>query len=576
MKHKSVFLDEFEDLFQPHILKRGEGYYDDGRVQDLEHSGDSWTALVYGSNPYEVSLTLTSDYEITSITCDCPYAEEDNCKHMAAVLYELQEELGIKDSDGEVSLDWAGQTIEALEALDREQLLKLLKVLIRQDPDNGMLVRSFIAGSNAPETKETSLDTVRELVETAMDDLIDLYELTEEPVEAQETAEYHKELIDQAMGYVYAAYDRMEPREVLDLSFAVFFPLAKAYYELEEFPDELIDPLYELPEIMEQVCTLDDLTDGVRTEYISCFIKQVEKVRAHGMADREVEFLKLAEHLCRNREHVDLLASCLRSSLKGAASHQVPFLTYELLEVLYRLYSTYMTDEEVTALLEGYIQYPKMRKRLIRRAFDAGRFEDAEALAREGEKLARKKDDERTEIAYIKERCRIYEAAGKPEELKSALSDLYFISKDFDDFLRYKACFPDDQWKQAAPLFLDQLDDLVQVTSGFLMQKYAARVYIAEEEYGRLLSLVAASPHELLDYDEILVKEYPDEVYELYAKLILHDASRAWDRAGYRKVCSLITRLKSIGGVVMAEKVKTYLLVTYSNKPAFKDEVSKV
>lgn len=65
---------------------------------DLEYDGyvivddDYITAVVSGTYDYQVTIDYM-DGEITAMTCTCPYANDDrNCKHMAAVLYLLDEE----------------------------------------------------------------------------------------------------------------------------------------------------------------------------------------------------------------------------------------------------------------------------------------------------------------------------------------------------------------------------------------------------------------------------------------------------------------------------------------------------
>jgi hypothetical protein len=63
-------------------FSRGEEYYDE--VADLTKIGNVFSAVVYGSEEYEVTITdfLTSD---PSANCDCPYDFDGVCKHIVAV-----------------------------------------------------------------------------------------------------------------------------------------------------------------------------------------------------------------------------------------------------------------------------------------------------------------------------------------------------------------------------------------------------------------------------------------------------------------------------------------------------------
>ena len=82
-----VQMESWKNWFQPHILERGQTYFDEGRVSDLERTENSYTATVEGTEEYEVEILLDGD-SIEDMICDCPYAEDRNaCKHMAAVLF---------------------------------------------------------------------------------------------------------------------------------------------------------------------------------------------------------------------------------------------------------------------------------------------------------------------------------------------------------------------------------------------------------------------------------------------------------------------------------------------------------
>ena len=81
----------WKNLFRKTILDRGYGYYLEGAVEDISRDDDVISATVSGTELYEVEIFLNND-EVCDMDCDCPYAEDGNyCKHMAAVLYELED-----------------------------------------------------------------------------------------------------------------------------------------------------------------------------------------------------------------------------------------------------------------------------------------------------------------------------------------------------------------------------------------------------------------------------------------------------------------------------------------------------
>lgn len=74
------------------ILKRGQGYYEGGMIDELWSSENNhFHAVVDGSEPYEVEIVLNEDGEIIDHTCDCPYDWGEYCKHIVAVLLAIRE-----------------------------------------------------------------------------------------------------------------------------------------------------------------------------------------------------------------------------------------------------------------------------------------------------------------------------------------------------------------------------------------------------------------------------------------------------------------------------------------------------
>lgn len=77
--------------FQSEIAKRGYMYFKKGHVSSaVLINKNTIDFIVSGTINYEVRIAINEadDY---SLECNCPYAEQDNCKHMAACLYYLQE-----------------------------------------------------------------------------------------------------------------------------------------------------------------------------------------------------------------------------------------------------------------------------------------------------------------------------------------------------------------------------------------------------------------------------------------------------------------------------------------------------
>lgn len=71
------------------IRKKGHEYFMDNAVTNLDYSEVRATALVKGSSLYDVEVIFGDDGFPLQALCTCPYNEKGTCKHVVAVLYEL-------------------------------------------------------------------------------------------------------------------------------------------------------------------------------------------------------------------------------------------------------------------------------------------------------------------------------------------------------------------------------------------------------------------------------------------------------------------------------------------------------
>jgi uncharacterized Zn finger protein len=131
-------LSNWKGLFAPHILKRGESYYDEGLVTIEEISEEEITAVVEGNELYEVQIWLEHG-RVNGMDCTCPYAADGNaCKHMAAVLYEAEDTdfADTKATDAQTRKELE----QAIKELTKEDAQKLLLELAEAYPDAGEFI----------------------------------------------------------------------------------------------------------------------------------------------------------------------------------------------------------------------------------------------------------------------------------------------------------------------------------------------------------------------------------------------------------------------------------------------------
>ncbi|MFV0136136.1 SWIM zinc finger domain-containing protein [Streptomyces sp. HMX87] len=142
-------------------FERGLGYLD--AVSGLEVGEGSVTAVVHGTDVYEVELTLGGD-EGVSGWCDCPYGQEGNfCKHCVAVgLTVLRRAKTIPHQRAAARARASG--LEAwLSALSRDELLALVREQVAED--RGLRRRLELRAAAA----RSDLGTVRDRIVALID-----------------------------------------------------------------------------------------------------------------------------------------------------------------------------------------------------------------------------------------------------------------------------------------------------------------------------------------------------------------------------------------------------------------------
>src|SRR5699024_1673590 len=116
----------WKHLFQNHILNRGLDYFHRDLVEDVSVKDDRVEATVYGTEDYTVEIDRANE-RISDINCTCPHAASgNNCKHMAAVLFYLENH-GDQDTKGHLAENIEKLVEDADPTLVKEFLITLLK-----------------------------------------------------------------------------------------------------------------------------------------------------------------------------------------------------------------------------------------------------------------------------------------------------------------------------------------------------------------------------------------------------------------------------------------------------------------
>lgn len=126
----------WQDNFREIIVERGYEYFYDGRFEIIDLTDNLISANVHGSQIYLVTINFKLN-EITSMSCNCPYAKKDNCKHMATLFICLDYLIMISDNK---------KLIADIPKFKRELLNTFITQLINEDPSVGVKFIEYLNG----------------------------------------------------------------------------------------------------------------------------------------------------------------------------------------------------------------------------------------------------------------------------------------------------------------------------------------------------------------------------------------------------------------------------------------------
>jgi hypothetical protein len=156
-------------------LDRGRNYYEINAVRIYDYSSEHVTSQVAGSRVYDVSIYF-KDSEITSMYCDCPYW--DNCKHMAATLYYLEDHPELLESEDFTDLITSCTYVELIEFLGSElpknpKLANKLKLFKNKGESEDCYINKLENSFSSPSNILKFLnEDIQELIELKQYDLI--------------------------------------------------------------------------------------------------------------------------------------------------------------------------------------------------------------------------------------------------------------------------------------------------------------------------------------------------------------------------------------------------------------------
>lgn len=574
----------WQKLFASHILERGYDYYCDGAVENIEIGRDDLRADVVGTEDYEVEISL-NDGKVIDMYCSCPYATGgNNCKHMAAVLYEwtadIMDEDEPEDTDNEdmdddedaESMDLFEPAVTVCDYKKKSAAVEKLVTSAERD-----IVQAFLVSVLAEDKK--LLLRFRNMVNKCA---------TNEDVE--DYFEQIDEIADRYLGRdhfinYYQAYDFMlELEEIIDKdvrrmidngsNISAFHVMNHIFVllgnvDMDDSGGEtsmLAEQIYQLwLELLTKVNAQDKRKmfiwftthmDGSVIDYLEEYIEQII-MEEFKEPEYEQDKLSFMEEMIEKAEKKD--SGWSRDYAVGKWT-----VTY-----LKTLEEKNAPEDQLEEICKKYWNNSGVRRYYIDRYFEKKEYDRVLQVLDESIELDKAYRGQVLE--YNQKKKEIYRLQGNKSAYIEQLWKLVLEQSagDLDIYKELKAQYSEKEW-------LIKREELFKKLPA---NAHIDRLYKEEKLYDRLLAYVLKSSglYAVQSYENVLKKEYPKQILSKYQGEVNKMASCTGNRKHYADLVALLRRMKQIkGGSEIVETIVEEWKIKYRNRPAMMDELSKL
>ena len=537
---------EWKKYFAPQILTRGFDYYRTGCILSLTEDDieNCIEAVVSGTEDYFVNIYLDkSNKNIIEMECDCPYAEEgSHCKHMAAVLYAVDDDLRYVQKN---TLNCAKQSKsfeEIIESLTEKKAKELLLFAAENDKKLADKIMLNDTESNSEDRISDAKREIRLLICNSADrygyiDYYDAYDLTND-----------------LMVFVSDVSDTLLDQEDYNNAFEL---VCYAYEELNSFEMDDSDgglSMFEstCKDIWKEI--IDHADTDIKRKAYNWFL-------SHRMHNQMFELFNDNEFLEKNLEIIDFELEDTPES----RSYYLPYYIQTKCEIMLQLG---YPQSAIDLFRNQYRHLHEIRWQEATECINSRQYGEAEKLI-----LQSKTIDKNT--GHLKNwsdlLLKIYKETNQREKYKQELEYMVFNTHqfNFDNITELKSLTSKQEWNNI-------LNKLIHSKSiAYIKSDLLCR----ERLYHELLCLLIAkcSSDYFSKYDEVLRKNLPLETRDDFLKVLNKEMQIANQRSVYSALAHKLCKIKKYpNGAALARKTAQDWAEKYKRRSAMLEELRYV
>ena len=516
------------------IFQRGEDYYEDGLVEELDETAPgTWCAVVAGTMDYETEVCV-KDGEIVSWDCDCPY-DGYMCKHVVAVLLKLRNERPSFAEYEEVEFGVEPvvpeeRTVRSFEG-DEDLSNKISLLTYRQ-------LRDFV-GRYAQKDAAFREELLGTVVEKQLSGTPDTYRR-----EVRKHICYANIYGILEKGQLLLEAGRMDAAAAIALQTLESFADEYEYYDDTDSNSVDPDVCDEAGALIHKIIDDGRTGDGLK-RFIAKELDRMSKKEVYtdyDMFDMDALVADVSERVLSKEDVLKMIDAHLSTE----SEYRLADLVRRRVTLLTGLGR--VKDAEDT--VRHYLYLPKIRKDEVDRCVASGEYRKAYAMLDKGIALAQKMRHRGTEDKWLEMKREIYERQGDAGGVMDTTLKLFINSLKMEEYRRLKKLVSADEW----PEYLDRLIDHTKLCD---YSSYAhcsqAEIFEEEKEYDRLLNLIAnlrpdSRLEALMRYSEVLKDMYSKQLLEMFVPLIKDYAEKNVNVKAYPYVVQVLRQMRRLNG----------------------------
>lgn len=559
----NIPLNEFEQIIDEIILKRGLSYFKNGYVTELsEISNGEYEASVLGTEEYTVNLKVKNNI-IVEHNCDCPYDMGPICKHIvASIFYLKQDELNLNQQNiplvKKKKRKTASQQLkEVLDKVSLQDLKEFIKEQSKMDRQFRNLFLSNFAHLNESQSKEFYQNQIKSVINSATDrhGFIGWHEM-----------KYLEQGIDPI---ITIAEKQLESRNYLNVIY-ICTALMEEMTEAIQFSDDsngsiggIIDSSYEM---LYDIAS-KNISDDIKTELFNYCITAFEKRLFDGW-DWHTGILNIAYEITDNENEADIIIKCLDTVNGEYERERAQSFKLDII-------SKYKDKKEVQKFIDRHITNSSIRNAEIEKSIKNKDFEKAIKLCKGGIEYD-KKDKPGLVKNWYNWLLKIAQSQNNKSKIieysRFLFIDNFHPEQDYYQLLKQE--IEPNKWKD----FLEEIIKEITPKGGWRYDELVRKIYINEKWWDRLFFLLKenTSLENIENNEKYLSKDYSQELIQLYSDRLVKYVERFMGRNHYQTACRYLRRMKKLGGNEKVNELIEYFIKTYSKRKALLDELSRV